>query len=71
MLDLRFIWDDASPLLLTCHAGRKFVVLRANIVHHLPLISRSSLQVLLNAIHDFTTKGELWTLQHWSLETKT
>ena len=49
MLDLRFIWDDASPLLLTRHAGRKFVVRRANIVHHLPLISRSSLQVLLNS----------------------
>ena len=68
MIDLRFIWDDASPLLITCHAGKKYVVLKANIVHHLPLISRSDLQVLLNAIHDFTTKGEIWDIQRWSAE---
>ena len=68
MIDLRFIWDDASPLLVTCHAGKKYVVLKANIVHHLPLISRSSLQTLLNAIHDFTTKGEIWDLKKWSSE---
>ena len=70
MLDLRFVWDDASPLLLACHAGKKYVVTHANIVHHLPLISRSELYVLLNAIRDFTTKGEMWTLQRWSSELK-
>ena len=68
MIDLRFVWDDASPLLLTCHAGKKYVVMKANIVHHLPLISRSSLQVLLNAIHDFTTKGEIWNIKRWPAE---
>ena len=34
-IDLRFIWDDALPLLLTCHAGKNYVVMKANIVHHL------------------------------------
>ena len=67
-IDLRFIWDDASPLLLTCHVGKKHVVMKANIVHHLLLISHSSLQVLLNAIHDFTAKGEIWDIKRWSAE---
>ena len=42
--------------------------MKANIVHHLPLISHSSLQVLLNAIHDFTAKGEIWDIKRWSAE---
>ena len=68
MIDLRFIWGDASPLLIICHAGKKYVVMKANIVHHLPLISGSSLQVLLNVIHDFAAKGVTWDTKCWSAE---
>ena len=66
MLDLRLIWDHSSPLIIVCYAGKKYVLLQANVVHHLPLVSRSELQTLLNAIHDFTTKGELWKIHKWS-----
>ena len=66
MLDLRLIWDDSSPLIVVCYAGKRYVLLQANVVHHLPLVSRSELQALLNAIHDFTTKGELWNIHKWS-----
>ena len=48
--------------------GKKYVVMKAKIVHHLPLISRSSLQILLNAVQNFTTKGEIWDLKRWSAE---
>ena len=37
MLDLRMIWDDSAPLIVVCYAGKKYVLLQANVVHHLPL----------------------------------
>ena len=66
MLDLRFLWDDASPLLLLCHAGRKYIILRARVVHHLPVISRHHLTAILGAISSCTTDGELWDLAQWT-----
>ena len=68
MLDLRFIWDDASPQLLLCHAGKKFVLLRARVVHHLPVISRKELTCILGAISECTSQGEIWNLQRWNAE---
>ena len=59
MLDVRMIWDDSSPLIVVCFAGKRYVLLQANVVHHLPLVSRQELKVVLSAIHDFTVKGEL------------
>ena len=50
MLDLRMIWDDSSPLIEVCYAEKKYVLLQANVVHHLPLVSRQELRVILNAI---------------------
>ena len=66
MLDLRMIWDDALPLIVVCYAGKKYVLLQANVVHRLPLVSRQELRVILNAIHDFTVKGELWNIHKWN-----
>ena len=66
MLDLRFLWDDASPLLLLCHAARKDIILRARVVHHLPVISRHHLTAILGAISSCTTDGELWDLAKWT-----
>ena len=66
MLDLRFLWDDASPLPLLCHAGRKYIILRARVVHHLPVISRHHLTAILGAISSCTTDGELWDLAQWT-----
>ena len=45
MLDLRMIWDDSSPLIVVCYAGKKYVLLQANVVHHLPLVTRRSYSV--------------------------
>ena len=66
MLDLRLIWDDSSPLIVVCFAGKQYVLLQANVVHHLPLVSRPELQALLNAIRNFTTKDELCNIHKWS-----
>ena len=65
MLDIRFIWDDAYPLLLFCSAGGKYVLLKAQIVHNLPTITLEELTVLLSAIHARTTHGELWDKDEW------
>ena len=66
MLDLRMIWDDSSPLIVVCYAGKKYVLLQANVVHHLPLVSKKELRAILTAIHDFTVRGELWSIHKWS-----
>ena len=66
MLDLRMIWDDSSPLIVICYAGKKYVLLQANLVHHLPLVSKKELRVILSAIRDFTVKGELWNIHKWN-----
>ena len=61
MLDLRLIWDDSSPAML---ARNTFSYRPTSfITSHL---YRSELQALLNAIHVFTTKGELWNIHKWS-----
>ena len=65
MLDLRFVWDDAAPVVLLCAHGRKYTLLRARIMHHLPLITTPDTSVLLTALDDFTTTGVLWDLQKW------
>ena len=66
MLDLRMIWDDSSPLIVVCYAGKKYVLLQASVVHHLPLVSKKELRAILSAIHDFTVKGELWNIHKWN-----
>ena len=66
MLDLRMIWDDSSPLILVCYAGKKYVLLQANVVHHLPLVSKKELRAILSAIHDFAVKVELWNIHKWN-----
>ena len=50
MLDLRMIWDDSSPLIVVCYAGKNYVLLQANVVHHLPLVSKKELRAILSAI---------------------
>ena len=51
MLDLRFIWSDAAPLLVACSGGLKYVLLEATIFHNLPVITSHEMMVLLEAIH--------------------
>ena len=66
MIDLRFVWDDGAPVLLFCSDGRKYILLKAKVVHHLPLITTEELAVLLSAINACTTTGTLWDRQQWS-----
>ena len=42
------------------------MLLQANVVHHLPLVTRKGLKVILSAIHDFTVKGDLWNIHKWN-----
>ena len=42
------------------------MLLQANVVHHLPLVSKKELRAILTAIHDFTVKGELWNIHKWN-----
>ena len=56
MLDLRMIWDDSSPLIVVCFAGKTYVLLQAHVVHHLPVVTKKELRVILSAIHDFTVR---------------
>ena len=60
------IWDDSSPLIVVCYASKKYVLLQANVVHHLPLVSKKELRAILSAIHDFTVKGKLWNIRKWN-----
>ena len=66
MLDLRMIWDDSSPKILTCSGGLRFILIEAAVFHNLPFISQDELQVLLGAIHDFTQKGTLCNAAAWA-----
>ena len=66
MLGLRMIWDDSSPLIVVCYAGKKYVLLQANVVHYPPLVSKKEMRAVLSAIHDFTVKGELWNIHKWN-----
>ena len=43
------------------------MLLQANVVHHLPLVSKKELRAILTAIHDFTVKGELWNIHKWNV----
>ena len=36
MIDLRFVWDDGAPVQLFCCDGRKYILLKAKVVHHFP-----------------------------------
>ena len=51
MLDIRLMWDNAYPLLLFCSVGKKHVLLKAKVVHQLPIITTQKLVVRLSAIH--------------------
>ena len=66
MLDLRLVWDDSAPCLLACSGGLRYVLLRASVVHHLPVVSHEELHVLIEAIHLFTETGQLWDARQWS-----
>ena len=66
MLDLRFVWDDSAPCLLACSGGLRYELLRASVVHHLPVVSHEELHVLIEAIHLFTETGQLWDARQWS-----
>ena len=59
MLDLRFVWNDSSPLLLACSGGLKYVLLEATIFHNLPVITSHEMMALLEAVHTFTATGIL------------
>ena len=58
MIDLSFVWDDGAPVLLFCSDGRKYILLKAKVVHHLPLITTEELAVLLSAISACTTHAQ-------------
>ena len=66
MLDLRLVWDDSAPCLLACSGGLRYVLLRASVVHHLPVVSHEELHVLIEAIHLFAETGQLWDARQWS-----
>ena len=66
MLDLRLIWDDSSPKVLTCSGGLRYTLIEAAVFHNLPVISQEELHVLLGAIHDFTQKGILYNAATWA-----
>ena len=66
MLDLRFVWNDSSPLLLACSGGLKYVLLEATIFHNLPVITSHEMMTLLEAVHAFTATGSLWNAATWS-----
>ena len=66
MLDLRFVWNDSSPLLLACSGGLSYVLLEATIFHNLPVITSHEMMALLEAVHTFTATGALWNAATWS-----
>ena len=70
MLDLRLIWDDSSPKILTCSGGLRYTLIEAAVFHNLPVISQEELHVLLGAIHDFTQKGTLYNAATWAQEVR-
>ena len=64
MLDLRMIWDDSSPLIVVCYAGKKYVLLQASVVHHLTLVSWNIHK--WNAALNKTLDEFFWTNPDWS-----
>ena len=58
MLDLRFLWDDSAPSLLTCSGGLRYVLLQASVMHRLPVVKHHDMHVLLEAIHAYTETGD-------------
>ena len=65
MLDLRLVWDDGPPMLLFCSSGNKYVLITARVYHGLPIVSVEELQVLIDAIDDFTVPSKLWSYADW------
>ena len=68
MMDIRFIWDDSCPYVILCDAGKRYVIIRASILHHLPTISKPELHAILKAISAFTSEGEVWDATTWGKE---
>ena len=74
MLDLRFVWNDSSPLLLACSGSLKHVFWEATIFHNPPVITSHEIMALLEAVHTFTATAATWSeklghklpLFHWS-----
>ena len=66
MLDLRFLWDDSAPCIIACSGGLRYILLEASVMHHLPVVSRHEMHVLLEALHCFTETGNLWNALTWS-----
>ena len=66
MLDLRFLWDDSAPSLLTCSGGLRYILLQASVMHHLPVVKHHDMHALLEAIHAYTETGELWDARTWA-----
>ena len=66
MLDLRFLWDDSAPCIIACSGGLRYILLEASVMHHLPVVSRHEMHVLLEALHCFTETGHLWNATTWS-----
>ena len=66
MLDLRFVWNDSSPLLLGMFGGLSYVLFEATIFHNLPVITSHEMMALLEAVHTFTATGALWNAATWS-----
>ena len=66
MLDLRFVWNDSSPLLLACSGGLKYVLLEATIFHNLPVTTSHEMMALHKAVHTFTATGALCNAATWS-----
>ena len=44
VLDLRLIWDDSSPKILTCSGGLRYILIEAAVFHNLPVISQEELR---------------------------
>ena len=65
MLDLRLVWDDGPPILLFSSSGIKYVLIRARVLHGLPIVSKEELKALIAAIEDFTVTGNLWSYADW------
>ena len=66
MLELRMVWDDSSPKILTCSGGLRYILIEAAVFHNLPVISQDELQVLLGAIHESSQKGTLYNAATWA-----
>ena len=57
MLDIRFIWSNSAPLLVVCSGGLKYVLVESSVIHHLPMIITREMNVILEALDQFTNTG--------------